>query len=99
MSWQKNARVAIAAFVIVFIAIVVVALRHRKPPPATAAVPERRDKDCVLENNQSGEVEQSKDGKVVFSMKYGSQCTYGDGRTRLTDVRITSSNNGKPFTI
>ena len=69
MSWQKKARLAIAAFVIVFIAIVVVALRHRKPPPAAAAAPERRDKDCVLENNQSGELHQSKNGKDVFSMK------------------------------
>src|SRR3954462_4069058 len=100
MSWQKKARLAIAAFVIVFIAIVVVALRHRKPPPAAAAAPERRDKDCVLENNQSGEPHQSKNGKVVFSMKYGFLCTYADGRTRLGNgVEITATKNDKPFTI
>lgn len=100
MSWQKKARAVIATFVIVFIAIVVVALRHRKAPPAAAAVPERRDKDCVLENNQSGELHLSKNGKVVFSMKYGAMCTYADGRTRLSNgVQITASKNDKPFTI
>ena len=100
MTWQKKARFAIAAFVIVFIAIVVVALRQRKGPPPVAAVPERRDKDCVLENTQSGEVKQSKDGKVVFSMKFGAQCSYQDGRTRLGNgVHITFARNGKPYVI
>jgi LPS export ABC transporter protein LptC/lipopolysaccharide transport protein LptA len=100
MSWQKKARFAIAAFVIVFITIVVVALRQRKGPPPAAAVPERRDKDCILENTHSGEVKQSKDGKIVFAMKFGAQCTYPDGRTRLGNgVEITSTRNGKPFTV
>jgi lipopolysaccharide transport protein LptA/LPS export ABC transporter protein LptC len=100
MTWQKKARVAIAAFVIVFVAIVVVALRQRKAPPPTAAVPERRDKDCILENTQSGEVKQSKDGKIVFAMKFGAQCSYPDGRTLLGNgVEITSTRNGKPFTV
>ena len=100
MSWQRKARIAIAAFVIVFIAIVVVALRERKGPPPVAAVPERRDKDCVLENTQSGEVKQSKDGKIVFAMKFGAQCSYQDGRTRLGNgVHITFARNGKPYVI
>jgi len=100
MTWQKKARFAIAAFVIVFIAIVVVALRQRKAPPPSVAVPERRDKDCILENTQSGEVKQSKDGKIVFAMKFGAQCSYSDGRTRLGNgVEITSLRNGKPFTV
>ncbi|MFL6280026.1 MAG: LptA/OstA family protein [Vicinamibacterales bacterium] len=100
MSWQKKARVAIAAFVIVFIAIVFVALRQRKAPPPSAGAPERRDKDCILENTDSGEVKQSKDGRIVFAMKFGAQCSYPDGRTRLGNgVEITSTRNGKPFTV
>ena len=100
MTWQKKARFAIAAFVIVFIAIVAIALRQRQAPPAAAAVPERRDKDCILENMQGGEIKQSKDGKIVFSMKFGGQCSYSDGRTRLVNgVEITSERNGKPFTV
>ena len=100
MSWQRKARIAIAAFVIVFIAIVVFALRQHKAPPVTAAVPERRDKDCVLENTQSGEFKAAKDGKIIFAMKFGAQCSYSDGRTRLGNgVEITSMRNGKPFTV
>ena len=100
MTWQKKARFAIAAFVIVFVAIVAIALRQRQAPPAATAVPERRDKDCILENMQGGEIKQSKDGKIVFSMKFGGQCSYSDGRTRLVNgVEITSERNGKPFTV
>jgi lipopolysaccharide transport protein LptA len=100
MRWQKKARFAIAAFVIVFVAVVFVALRQRKAPPTAAAVPERRDKDCVLENTQSGEFKQSKDGRVVFAMKFGAQCSYQDGRTRLGNgVHITFTRNDKPYTI
>lgn len=100
MSWQKKARFAIAAFVIVFIALVVVALRQHKAPPSNAKIPQRQDKDCILENTQSGEFKQSKDGKVVFAMKFGAQCSYQDGRTRLGNgVHITFTRNGKPYTI
>jgi len=100
MSWQKQARAVIAVFVVIFIGLVVYSLRHRKAPQASAAIPERRDKDCVLENTQSGEFKQSKDGQIVFSMKFGAQCSYQDGRTRLGNgVHITFTKNGKPYTI
>jgi LPS export ABC transporter protein LptC len=100
MSWQKKARAVIAVFVIIFIAVVVLALRHRKAPQNSAAVPARRDKDCILENTQSGEFKQSKDGQVVFAMKFGAQCSYQDGRTRLGNgVNIRFTRDGKPYTI
>src|SRR3954469_21339336 len=100
MSWQKKARVGIAAFVIVFIAIVVIALMQRKAQPGSVATPERRDKACILENTDSGEFKASKDGRIVFAMKFGAQCSYPDGRTRLGNgVEITSARNGKPFTV
>ncbi len=100
MSWQKRARFAIALFVIVFVAIVFVALRHRKAQPPSVAFPERRDKDCILENTTGGRVESSKDGKVVFAMKFGAQCSYPDGRQKLGNgVEITSTRNSKPFTV
>src|SRR5690349_938638 len=100
MRWQKIARFAIALFVIVFVAVVIVSLRQRKAPPQAVAVPERRDKECVLENTHSGEVKQVKDGKVVFGMKFGAQCTYQDGRTRLGNgVHLTFDRNGKPYAV
>jgi lipopolysaccharide export system protein LptA len=100
MSWQKNARLAIAVFVIVFVAIVVVALRQRKSEPVAGDVPQRRDKDCILENTSGGRVESIKEGRVVFAIKFGAQCTYSDGRSTLGNgVEITSNRNGKPFTV
>jgi len=100
MSWQKKARFVIAAFVVVFIAIVVVALRQRKAPVAATAPPERRDKDCTLENTTGGHYENSKGGRVVFAITFGAQCVYPDGRSRLGNgVEIRSNHNGKPFTV
>src|SRR5262245_10482211 len=100
MAWQKRARFAIAIFVVIFVAIVVVALLNRKPPPAAAAAPARQDKDCILENTDSGHFESSKDGKIVFAVKYGSQCSYQDGRSKLGNgVEITFNRNGKPYTV
>ncbi len=100
MRWQKTARLAIAAFVIVFMAIVVVALRQRKATPVAAGPPERRDKDCILENTTGGSLQSEKEGRVVFAIKFGAQCTYPDGRSKLGNgVEITSNRNGKPFTV
>ena len=100
MSWQKRARFAIAIFVVIFVTIVVVALRHRKAPSVAVAVPERRDKDCILENTSGGHFESSKDGKIVFAMKFGAQCSYQDGRSKLGNgVEITFTRNGKPYTV
>ena len=98
MSWQKKTRTAIAVFVIVFAAVVLVALRQRKPAVRTPA-PARQDPTSTVENTAGGLVEETKDGKVVFSMKFGSHFTYPDGRSRLGKVDITSARNGKPFTI
>jgi lipopolysaccharide transport protein LptA len=100
MAWQRKARYAIAVFVVVFVAIVVVALRLRNAPPASVAIPERRDKDCILENTTGGHVESSKDGRIVWGMKYGAQCSYQDGRAKLGNgVEITFNRNGKPYTV
>src|SRR6476620_5157798 len=100
MSWQKKARLAIAMFVIVFVAIVFIALRQRKTAPTAVADPVRKDKDCILENTTGGHVESIKEGRVVFGIKFGAQCTYPDGRSKFGNgVEITSNKNGKPFTV
>ena len=99
MTWQKKARAAIAVFVIVFVAIVFVALRQRKAPPQQTP-PLRKDPNAVVENTGSGKVEQyRKDGTLAFGIKFGSQFTYPDGRTKLGKVEVTSTRNGKPFAI
>jgi lipopolysaccharide export system protein LptA len=100
MNWQKKARFAIAVFVVIFIAIVVVALRQRKAPTTAAPPPERRDKDCVLENTGGGYSETAKGGRIVYSIKFGAQCSYPDGRQKLGNgVEVTADRNGKPFKV
>ncbi|MEN3339601.1 MAG: hypothetical protein V7647_3277 [Acidobacteriota bacterium] len=100
MNWQKNARRAIVAFVVVFVAIVIVAGRHRKPAPAGEPPPRRVDPDAVVEGHGTGKIEQSRDGRVVLLLTFGSQLTYPDGRSRLTGgVSVTADRNGKPFTV
>jgi lipopolysaccharide export system protein LptA len=100
MSWQKQARRAIAIFVIVFVAIVFVALRYRKAPPVQAPPPERRDPGATAENTGGGHFEDYKDGRVVFSVKFGSHFSYPDGRTKLGNgVEVRSTRNDKPFVV
>lgn len=100
MSWQKKARLAIAAFVIVFIAIVVVALRQRKTAPVSAGPPPRIDKTAMVENTGGLDIKQMKGGRVVYGIKAGSQFTYPDGRTKFGNgVAVTADRNGKPFTV
>jgi lipopolysaccharide transport protein LptA len=100
MNWQKKARFAIAAFVVVFVGIVIVALRDRKAVPQSGAVPVRKDTKAVVENTAGGKVEQVKEGRVTFAVKFGSQFTYPDGRTRFGNgVELTSERNGRMFKV
>jgi lipopolysaccharide transport protein LptA len=100
MSWQKKARLGIAAFVVVFIAMVVIAGRRRQAPPPPEAAPNRVDPAAVIEGHGTGRIEQSKDGRVVFSLEFGSQLTYPDGHSKLTGgVSLTADRNGRPFTV
>src|SRR4051812_45296956 len=100
MTWQKKARFGIAVFVIVFIAIVITAGRRRKAPPPNEALPKRVDPAAVVEGHGTGKIEQTRDGRVVFSLTFGSQLTYPDGRSKLTGgVSVTADRSGKPFTI
>ena len=100
MTWQKKARLAIGAFVIVFVAIVIVALRARKTVPQAGVVPERKDPKAYVENTAGGHYEHHKEGKITFAIKFGSQFSYSDGRTKFGDgVELTSNRNGRAFTV
>jgi lipopolysaccharide transport protein LptA len=99
MSWQKKARFGIAAFVVVFVVIVIAAGRQRKTARPPEAVPQRVDPKAVVEGG-TGTIEQSRDGRVIFSLKFGSQLTYQDGRSKLTGgVSLKADRNGRPFTL
>jgi lipopolysaccharide export system protein LptA len=100
MTWQKKARLAIGVFVIVFVAIVVVALRTRKTVPPTGAIPARQDPKATVENPTGGEYAHASEGRIVFSIKFGSQFVYPDGRSRFGNgVELTSDRNGRKFTV
>jgi lipopolysaccharide transport protein LptA len=100
MNWQKTARRAIVAFVLVFIAIVIAAGRHRKAPPASEPAPRRVDPAAVVEGHGTGKIEKYRDGRVVLLLTFGSQLTYPDGRSKLTGgVSVTADRNGRPFTL
>ena len=100
MTWQKKARLAIGVFVIVFVAIVIVALRTRKTVPQTGTIPARQDPKATVENPTGGEYSHAKEGRIVFSIKFGSQFIYPDGRTKFGNgVELTSDRNGRKFTV
>ena len=100
MTWQKKARLAIGVFVIVFVAIVIVALRTRKTVPQTGTVPVRKDPIAIVENPTGGNFSWAKEGKIVFAIKFGSQFIYPDGRTKFGNgVELTSDRNGRKFTV
>jgi hypothetical protein len=81
--WQRRLRLAIALFVVVFAVAVGVSL-HRGQARKTAAVPPvRQHPDASIENPQGGSYQRTEQGKVTFSLKFGSQTTYPDGRTKL----------------
>lgn len=87
MNWQKRLRLAIALFVVVFAAVVVVSLRrgHRPAgPPAT--VPAKLDDKAVVNNLGKGTYEShdpAKEGKVTFRINFGNQLTYADGSSKF----------------
>lgn len=90
MSWQKKARLGIAVFVVLFIAVVAVTMRQRKPAAPKTAPPTRVDDKTLSETHGGAHYEQrNKDGKIAFSIDFESQFVYPDGRTVQRDVKLT----------
>ena len=99
MRWQKIARLVIAAFVIVFAAVVFVAVRRPAPRPEAAGTT-RTDKDSVAEVRGTGEYVRHAAGKVSFKVLFESQLMYPDGRNVLKNATITlPDRNGRTITV
>ncbi len=81
MTWQKKARLAIAIFIVGFVALVVVALRRPKPVAETTAIPTRADPASVVETQGGLDFTHTKDGRTVYTVKAKGQLVYPDGRT------------------
>ncbi len=100
MRWQKLLRFAIAIFVVVFAGVVAVSLRRghssQTPPPEV----KKRDEKAVTQGG-AGEIRNSEKGKETFSLKFGNQLTYEDGRSKLGGgvTVVLPDKNGRAITI
>jgi lipopolysaccharide export system protein LptA len=73
-------RYAIAVFVVAFAAIVVVSMRRGATRAAPTPEVKKLDPNAVLQTIGKGEYTSHKEGKVDYSITFGQQLTYGDGR-------------------
>jgi lipopolysaccharide export system protein LptA len=87
MRWQKPVRISIAVFVIVFAAVVFVALRRSAGPSDPATTP-RTDPNSIAEM-RGGTHERWSGGKLRFKVEYETSLTYADGRTVLKQAAVT----------
>ena len=93
MRWQKTARIAIAIGVVVFTAIVFIALRRNQPSVASPATSPRTDPKALVETGRI-EHEQVENGKLVFSVAAEGLTTYADGRSLLHKARVILPDRG-----
>jgi lipopolysaccharide export system protein LptA len=100
MRWQKAARLGVAAFVIVFTAVVVLALRKNRTPPPAATSP-RTDPRAVAQAQGGIDFKHTVDGKVVFAISAEANAVYPDGRTRLTGKPVLTlpDRNGRTLQV
>jgi lipopolysaccharide export system protein LptA len=86
-SWQKRVRLALALFVVVFAAFVVVSLRKgHKPASAPLEAPKKLDDKAVVNNVGPGDYEirdPLKGGKLKLRIHSGNMLTYADGSSKL----------------
>ena len=99
MRWQKTARLAIAAVVIVFAAVVFVALRPA--PPEVRPTTPRKVEGTVAETHGAATYRSTDPtGKLRYEITFDGQLTYPDGRNVLTNTRMTlPDRNGRTVTI
>lgn len=99
--WQKRLRFAIALFVAIFAIAVVVSLRKGREAGRRAAVPAPQLEKDAISKGGAGHVDTRDRGKGGISLKFGSQITYADNRSRLSDgvTLIVPDKNGRSITI
>lgn len=100
MRWQKAARLAIAAFVIVFAAVVFVALQRPAAPVARATTP-RTDPNTIAETLGKSTLRTTgTDGKVAYTLDFEGQLTYPDGRNVFKNATLTlPDRDGRTLTV
>jgi LPS export ABC transporter protein LptC/lipopolysaccharide transport protein LptA len=98
--WQRTARFAIAAFVIIFAGIVFVAMR-RTPPVKVTPVATPTDPTAVYQAQGRSDLRRvDKTGKLLFSVTSTGQRLYPDGRSVLEHATlILPDRDGRTITI
>ncbi|MGH9308098.1 MAG: LptA/OstA family protein [Vicinamibacterales bacterium] len=89
MRWQKIARLAIAAIVIVFVAVVFVALRRPGPAKVPDPTPPRRSAETVSEAGAFESKHFTSDGKLSFFIRGEAMDTFPDGRKIGRNATLT----------
>jgi lipopolysaccharide export system protein LptA len=99
LRWQKTLRLAIAAFVVIFAAVVAVSFRRGAKPPVQVPAPGKLDEKETGRSGR-GNFEHHEGGKIDYAIQFASHVAYEDGRQRLTGVKATlPDKNGRQITI
>ena len=99
----RRLRGAIGAFVVLFAAYVAYSYHRGAEKAAAPAGPppiKPLDQNAQQQTTGGGHLERYREGRVAFSVKFGGELSYADGRTRLFDgVEITLPKNNKTVTV
>lgn len=96
-SWQKRARLVIAALGIAVVVLVAFTLRQRHAPPATRGV-KRMDPTAVSESS-GVRATQSTGLKVPGVVDAERTLAYADGTSKLINPKITTDRSGLQYVI
>jgi lipopolysaccharide export system protein LptA len=89
MRWQRIARLAIAAFVIVFAGVVVFIMRQRSALPPAAAITVPTDEKTVVASTGPIEHTAYDRGRVRFSLKGKDHKIFAGGKMEIADVAVS----------
>jgi lipopolysaccharide export system protein LptA len=103
-SWQKRLRLVIALFVVVFAAVVFIALRRGHRPGAEPALaPKKIDsgKAVLFQSPSGGKHESFTMGKLGLQITFGNQVSYADGSHKFGGgvTVVIPDKNGRKITI
>lgn len=104
MRWQRFAQIAIALFVIAFIAVLAASMRRpaTTPEQATPAtqIPNNQQQPIQIWNPGGGKNAFFSGGRKVFDAEFGKHVGLADGRHLLSEgVRFITNRNGKDLNI
>jgi len=98
--WRRRARLAIGAFALVFLVLLVFAFKRRQPPSTSSGVV-GSDPKAVAETT-GGQTQRFKSSREDVNVRYDKLVTYADGSSKLLGITIHTENRGgrnRTFTV